>query len=1148
MPSVARQSLPLVVLAVTACLVVSLLAGCDKQGDIATNPPVTYDDGSGNVTIPGATILFEGNEYYENAQMADSCMAMVVTADSSLYLYSPLQKTLDSLTTTTAKEALLRTILYRLGTHGSVGEFTTRTGVRLNQYSDLWMELANIRHRWVGVRRISPQGQDKDKILPAASFFEFSTVELLQQHWSEVVSINSEPSVDMEYIYSDPPDTFKFFGAVSRMHLVMALPGSQMLARLLGLMPADFLTSWAQAYQDDPMFMARVETADMVDMLLFLVEAILGSEAASALSPLVGAALDGALSTVLISCQAIASAESREELLTDLGDSHWSTFLDFLLGSLGGGLMVSSEPDGTSPGYEPKTTSLIGTIQLIKTLISLGGQGLDLTAGAHDAITNLPYDKFVPEEPDNFPPLKPNPPSGPTSGEVGVQYDFTVVTTDPEGEDVSYQVDFGEQIAEWSGYYPSGEAATVSYAWSNAGAYDMKVRAKDINENISSWSNAHPITITDPGGNNPPNAPVAPSGPSAGTVGTSYTFSSSTTDPDGDRVQIQFDWGDGTLSSWSALVSGGSTVQASKSWSTANTYSVKAHAKDEHGAQSGWSPVHSITITTGGGNNPPNDPAKPSGPTSGYVGTSYTFSTSGTDPDGDSVQFKFSWDGGSSSNWTSLVPSGGSGSKSYAWPDTGHYQVIAQTRDKPGLTSDWSQPHTITIHDTTGGNRPPNTPSTPSGDTWGQVGKSYSFTTSAIDPDGDRVKLRFAWGDGDTSDWSSYRNSGSEYSKSHTYEQEGTYSIRSQAEDANGAKSGWSTAHQIEISKLGTLKWEFWTYDGISAAAALSSGGVLYFVTDDTLFAMSTAGNILWCFGPRSYLEDAPTVGSDGTVYIGTSGVTVCSLYAVNPNGTVKWKRAGWVKGSVALGSDGTIYYPTSLGKFVALYPDGRLKWEVESGGISPVVGSDGTVYYAGDDSLYARNSSGTRKWARYLGASCGSTPAIGADGTVYVGSDDNQLHAFRPDGSTRWTHRIGTDVRTSPCIGADGTVYFSADSLYALDPSTGARQWAVYIYGNSRYCGGLAVAADGTIYAGAKGTNYGYLVAVTASGEIRWRFTCHPGTSVRVPVIGSDGTLYFGDSWGNFYAVYGSAPLANTAWPTYQHDHKRTGRVGGGK
>jgi len=97
--------------------------------------------------------------------------------------------------------------------------------------------------------------------------------------------------------------------------------------------------------------------------------------------------------------------------------------------------------------------------------------------------------------------------------------------------------------------------------------------------------------------NNSPGTPSEPSGPNTGDVGTSYSFSTSTTDPDGDSIAYQFDWGDGNISSWSSYVSSGSPVSMSHSWSSTGIYSVKAKVKDINGAESGWSDGLSFTIT-----------------------------------------------------------------------------------------------------------------------------------------------------------------------------------------------------------------------------------------------------------------------------------------------------------------------------------------------------------------------------------------------------------------------------------------------------------------------------------------------------------------------------------------------------------------------
>ncbi|UCD12958.1 MAG: hypothetical protein JSW60_05165, partial [Thermoplasmatales archaeon] len=50
--------------------------------------------------------------------------------------------------------------------------------------------------------------------------------------------------------------------------------------------------------------------------------------------------------------------------------------------------------------------------------------------------------------------------------------------------------------------------------------------------------------------NAPPEKPEQPDGPSEGITDIEYTFSSSTTDPEGDKIYYKFEWGDGTDSEW----------------------------------------------------------------------------------------------------------------------------------------------------------------------------------------------------------------------------------------------------------------------------------------------------------------------------------------------------------------------------------------------------------------------------------------------------------------------------------------------------------------------------------------------------------------------------------------------------------------------
>jgi len=100
--------------------------------------------------------------------------------------------------------------------------------------------------------------------------------------------------------------------------------------------------------------------------------------------------------------------------------------------------------------------------------------------------------------------------------------------------------------------------------------------------------------------NNAPNTPSTPSGTTYGYTGTSYTYSTSTTDPDGDDVYYVFNWGDGSTTTIGPYASGVS-VSASHTWGSSGTYDVKVKAKDVYGAWSGWSSSLTVSISSGGG-------------------------------------------------------------------------------------------------------------------------------------------------------------------------------------------------------------------------------------------------------------------------------------------------------------------------------------------------------------------------------------------------------------------------------------------------------------------------------------------------------------------------------------------------------------------
>ena len=97
---------------------------------------------------------------------------------------------------------------------------------------------------------------------------------------------------------------------------------------------------------------------------------------------------------------------------------------------------------------------------------------------------------------------------------------------------------------------------------------------------------------------------------------------------------------------------------------------------------------------------------------------------------------------------------------------------------------------------------PPATPSIPSGDLTGKSGVTYTYSTKATDPDGNKVKFTFDWGDGTTST-TSLVSSGASASASHSWSISPgsikTFNVAVKATDEHGMDSRFSYPCRISI-------------------------------------------------------------------------------------------------------------------------------------------------------------------------------------------------------------------------------------------------------------------------------------------------------------------------------------------------------------
>ena len=96
--------------------------------------------------------------------------------------------------------------------------------------------------------------------------------------------------------------------------------------------------------------------------------------------------------------------------------------------------------------------------------------------------------------------------------------------------------------------------------------------------------------------NHAPAKPATPSGVSKGKVGTEYTFTSSSTDPDGDKLYYKWSFGDGTFSKWMGPYNSGDEVNTTHNWTKKGNYDVKVMVRDEHRAESNWSDPAPIKV------------------------------------------------------------------------------------------------------------------------------------------------------------------------------------------------------------------------------------------------------------------------------------------------------------------------------------------------------------------------------------------------------------------------------------------------------------------------------------------------------------------------------------------------------------------------
>lgn len=279
-----------------------------------------------------------------------------------------------------------------------------------------------------------------------------------------------------------------------------------------------------------------------------------------------------------------------------------------------------------------------------------------------------------------------------------------------------------------------------------------------------------------------------------------------------------------------------------------------------------------------------------------------------------------------------------------------------------------------------------------------------------------------------------------------------------------------------------------------------------------------------------------PVFSQDGNTFYLPTANKVGDLNAFNTaTGEKKWTFAITEKitygGGAAVASDGTIYQGVRNGKLYAIHAEGNQKWIYDTQATNknldcfPAVTTDGSVVYIldGDNILHAINTAnGNAKWKKTLEGTPNKAGAVAIDrnGHIYAGTR-SYIYAFDATGEQLWQVAASVTEIGSFALNA-GTLYAAQTGgagVVAVNTQDGQVKWSCAANGDAY---APIVGKDGTVYFVDKGGKS--LYAVSAEGNLKWKFNGGAALTYCFPVLDDKGMVYFGTSKGQVFAVDGQS------------------------
>ena len=575
-------------------------------------------------------------------------------------------------------------------------------------------------------------------------------------------------------------------------------------------------------------------------------------------------------------------------------------------------------------------------------------------------------------------------------------------------------------------------------------------------------------------------------------------------------------------------------------------------------------------------------PTVPTTPFADFRNDSLCFFTSASDPGHLNLQYIFEF-GDGQSDTTSSRSSGETAYCPHTFADTGVFSVRARARNERGALSGWSDPFSYcasqqpTFGDTSNG--------------WGEepyrwrlehwaTNRWRYFVLDVGDPDGDSVSVKFLWGDGRSTEWSSFTASG-RVTDSVKFDTAGEYYVRLLLRDHRGTLAGPDTVVRLRVTEVSLLWYTLddYSFDEDLSPALRDVGGrlLVYAVcgnAGDEVSCFDSRGWLVWDEHVGGIVYSAPSLSQDGSrLYVPTNGGLVC---LAADRGNLIWTvmQGEYIASTPSVGPNGHLYLSVSSDSLglacVCDHGDAaEVLWRLGAHGdpSSPVVADDGTVYAVVfgltsgcRPTLVAANPSGQVLWCdseHLADADEEARPVIDSRGRVLVAGDG--LCCFNQDGTLAWQQRLYF-YPGSIIVGAQDRIFLLDDEyclLYCLD-SAGAEVWR---------CDGLdmglspnspCLASDGSVVI--TDPEAEYVWDISADGDMVFEYSLYDSTDLAArrtrlgrddedgssAVIGPDGNAYLvSGEFGLCAFALGDRTLAKTAWPTYNHDPARSGWAG---